>query len=797
MQTEQWGKIENYFHEALNLSPEERDPFLRKLEEQNPNLAATVKQLLNSHFESGLFLEHSVFDEMISFPDERIGSWKIIRQIGKGGMSTVYLAERADGSFSRSVAIKFLHGFAPGQELYSRMRAEQKILASLDHPHICRLLDAGVHSNGRPYFIMEYIDGLSIDKWCADQNLSIEQRLELFIQVCEAVSYAHQRLIVHRDIKPSNILVDKKGTVKLLDFGIAKFVQSSDQDRPVTKTGMEIMTPEYASPEQFKNQPITTSADVYALGQLLYLMLTGTLPYNFDGKSSFEVGKIVTESIPEKPSEKVLELHQAASKGSSFKGLSSPQVAKKLRGDLDNIILKALRNDRERRYQSAEQLKNDISNYIRDKPVSARRESFAYVSKKFFLRHKTSVIATGVAALMLIGLTLFSVWQADIAESQKEIAERRSDNIREMANSLIFDLHDSVVNLPGSTPIRENIVAEAVSYLDQLAATEGADTNLLLDLAVAYQKIGDVQGNPTNNNLGRPSDALESYQKGLGFVQTVLNSEPDHIRGRELLANIYEKTADIQGELGNLSEAHASMLNSMGIYKNLSEEFPDNQYRQFSYTISLIKLGDLTGNPNFSNLGEREEALTIYQAAERVLLPIFNDQPDNVEYLKYMGILYERIGTVYESEQYIEEAIWSFEESMKLRRRLLEKAPYSTEYLRESAISHEKMADVHKSRNQLEESLYHYTEAHALFTRLADTDPKNSLAQRSLAISYIHLGDLFYHPDQPSFNNKSESREKFNQSRQILTNLNKDDNSDTRVDFLLGLVDQRLATIEE
>ena len=795
MQTEQWEKIENYFHEALKLTHEQRDSFLRNLSGENPDLAATVKQLLDSHFESGLFLEHPVFDDIISFPDERVGSWKIIRQIGKGGMSTVYLAERADGSFSRRVAIKFLHGFAPGQELFNRMRAEQKILASLDHPHICRLLDAGVHSNGRPYFIMEYIDGQSIDKWCEDQNLSIEQRLELFIQVCEAVSYAHQRLIVHRDIKPSNILVDKKGTVKLLDFGIAKIVQSNDQDRPVTKTGVDIMTPEYASPEQFQNQPITTATDVYALGQLLYLMLTDTLPYDFEDKSSFEIGKIVTESIPEKPSGKVLGVHSATGQSSSFEGLSTRQVARKLRGDLDNIILKALRKDHERRYQSAEQLKNDILNYIQDKPVSARRESFAYVSKKFFTRHKTSVIATGFAALMLMGLTLFSVWQADVAESQKEIAEQRAENIRGMANSLIFDLHDSVVNLPGSTPIRESIVAEAVNYLDQLAKTENAENKDLLDLAVAYQKIGDVQGNPTNSNLGRPSDALESYQKGLGFVQTVLNSEPDHIRGRELLATIYEKTADVQGELGNLSEAHASMLNSMEIYKNLSEEFPGNRYRQFSYTISLIKLGDLTGNPNFSNLGEREEALRIYQSAEMVLLPIFNDQPDNVDYLKYMGILYERIGAVYESEQYIEEAIWSFEESMKLRQRLLERAPFNTEYLRESAISHEKMADVHKNQNQLKESLYHYTEAHALFTRLADSDPENSLAQRSLAISYIHLGDLFYHPDQPNFNDKSESRKKFDQSMKILTNLNKDNVSDTRVDFLIGLVERRLASL--
>jgi len=795
MQTEQWEKIETYFHEALKLNLAERETFLYKLAAENSGLAATVKQLLDSHFESEHFLESPIFDDIISYPNERIGSWKIDRQIGKGGMSTVYLAERADGSFSRRVAIKFLHGFAPGKELYSRMRAEQKILASLDHPHICRLLDAGIHSSGRPYFIMEFVDGQRIDEWCVNNQLPIRQRLELFVQVCEAVSYAHQRLIVHRDIKPSNILVDRTGSVKLLDFGIAKIVENKQQESPVTKAGADIMTPEFASPEQFQNQPITTAADVYALGLLLYLMLTDLLPFNFDGKSTFEIGKIVTDRNPVKPSEKVSELFHSSTKSNSYKNITPRQLSKQLRGDVDNIILKALRKDPLRRYQSAEQLKNDILNYIQNRPVSAQRDSFAYVSKKFIIRHKTPVIATCIAALLLIGLTLFSFRQANVAESQRQIAEQRTENIRGMANSLIFDLHDSVVNLPGSTPIRENIVAEAVSYLDQLASTGSADPPLLLDLAVAYQKIGDVQGNPTNSNLGRPTDALESYQKGLGFVQTVLDSEPDHVRGRELLANIYEKTADVQGELGNLSEAHASMLNSMGIYKNLSEEFPNNQYRQFSYTISLIKLGDLTGNPNFSNLGEREEALRIYQAAESVLLPIYNQQPNNVDYLKYMGILYERIGTVYESEQYIEEALWSFEESMELRQKLLERSPFNTEFLRESAVSHEKMADVFKNQNQLDRSLHHYMQAHSLFYRLAEADPENSLAQRSLAISYIHLGDLYYHPQQPSFNNKPEARDHFNQSKSILLDLNKNNSSNTRDDFLLGLVEQRLASL--
>jgi tetratricopeptide (TPR) repeat protein len=268
------------------------------------------------------------------------------------------------------------------------------------------------------------------------------------------------------------------------------------------------------------------------------------------------------------------------------------------------------------------------------------------------------------------------------------------------------------------------------------------------------------------------------------------------MNGGELLANFYEKTADLHGELGDLTKARESMLYSVDLYKDLADKFPENNFRQLTYSISLIKLGDLTGNPNFSNLGNRDEALRLYKSAENVLLPIYNLDSENVNHIKYMGIVYERMGTIYESEGFTEEAIWCFEESMRLRQKLLGKDPYNTEYQRESAISHEKMADVYKNQNQLEKSLNHYLEAHSLFTRLAEADPKNSLAKRSLAISYIHLGDLFYHPGQPSFNDKSQSRENLNHSKEILTNLNIDDAANTRVDFLLGLVEQRLLTLQ-
>ncbi len=794
MNTERWKEIEEHFHKVLELNSEERETYLAKLAESYPGLASSVEQLITSHFASEEFLKTSFFDDIISFPNERIGPWKVVKNIGKGGMSTVYLAERADGRLSRQVAIKFLHGLAPGREMYRRMKSEQEILASLNHKYICRLLDAGIQENGRPYFIMEYVDGVPIDKWCTTQKLSISQRLRLFIQVCEAVSYAHQRLIVHRDIKPSNILVDTQGVVKLLDFGIAKIIGDEQTATSNTIAGKNVMTPEFASPEQFHNQAVTTATDVYALGLLLYLLMTDSLPFNLQNKSPYEIGKTITETEPQKASEKVSGFSSASptSQTTSLGNLTDRQAVKHLRGDLDNIISKALRKDPQQRYQSAEHFKTDILNYIENKPVTARPESFVYQTKKFIQRHKASVTTALLTVFLLIGSALFSLWQAAEAESQRDIAKQRAEDVRRLASSLIFDLHDSVANLPGSTPVRELIFDEALNYLDQLAQTENADHRLLLDLATAYRKIGDVQGNPTNKNLGKPSEALRSYQKGLASVRAVLEEDSTHVRGREVLANIYEKTGDVQATLGDPDSALENKTKSLGIYKSLADQFPDDPDRQLAHSISLIKLGDLTGNPNFSNLNDRQEALRLYKSAESVLLPVYSSNPGNTAYIKYMGIVYERMGSVYESEDLLEAAIWCFEESMKLRQKLAENEPMNTEAIRNEAIAYEKMGDVYKHSEELEKSLTHYMEAFRLFAWLADTDPQNSQARQSLAISHIHLGDLYYHPEQPSFGDRVQSREYFNHSKDILLNLKQTDSSNTRVDFLLGLIEQRL-----
>ncbi|TVR15865.1 MAG: serine/threonine protein kinase, partial [Balneolaceae bacterium] len=652
LSSEQWQAAQEFFLEAVDLDAEKQENFLSKIKIEQPELFEEVHKLLKSHNKSGAFLSGTVLDNIIVQAGEQIGPWTIIKEIGQGGMSTVYLAERSDGEFNRKVAVKFLHGLSNDKKMIERLRAEQSILAGLDHKHICKLFDAGIKDAGRPYFIMEYIDGPPIDEYCRKNNLSLDERLALFMQVCEAVQYAHKRLIVHRDIKPSNILVDAEGNAKLLDFGIAKLVNDDPEiDITNTNTGLFLMTPEYASPEQIEQFPITTATDVYSLGLLLFKLLTNKLPYSVDSKTPLEIGQTIVQTDPTKPSLVVTEKPNGkADKLANEKATSLyiKQAQKKLKGDLDNIILKALRKEPERRYDSAGQLLQDIYNYQNHLPVMARPESRTYRAKKFILRNKTAVAAAAIISIILMGATWISINQANIATEQRFIAEQRFNDVRELANSLIFELHDEIVNLPGATAARSLIVERALQYLTALTAHENADTNLKKEVSEAYRIVGDVQGNPTNPNLGRYSDAIISYQHALDLINAVLEEEPDNTEARIILANILENKSDVQSATGELELAEANQRLSNDIYRELTEEAPNQIIRLREYAISLLKYGDLLGHPNFTNLGKPNEALEKYTMAKDLLTYLYESDNSNIQNLRYKGLIHERIGRMYQ-----------------------------------------------------------------------------------------------------------------------------------------------------
>src|SRR6266849_2154720 len=444
MDPQNWQKINELFFAARDLEPGAREVFLSEACSGNEELRKEVGSLVAAHLRADSFIGASAFaagarllatEDANSGVGRAVGPYKLVRQIGSGGMGAVYLAERDDDQYHKQVAIKLVRIGLDAQLMVRRFRSERQILALLEHPHVARLLDGGVTADGQPYIVMEYIEGARITDYCRTQELNISQRLLLFRQICSAVHYAHQHLVVHRDIKPSNILVSKDGAPKLLDFGIAKILDSSAAgSEGSTLTNLNPMTPEYASPEQIQGKVLTTATDIYSLGVLLYELLTGQKPYKTAEKTPQEVARLVCESEPQKPSTAITALLKAQSQAGRLEAIS---------GDLDHIVLKAMRKEPPQRYASAEELSADIGNYLAGLPVQAREGSFRYLAGKFVARHKAVVALSSALLLALIaGLAVVS-WEVHVAHVQRARAERHFNEVRKLANSFLFEFHDS------------------------------------------------------------------------------------------------------------------------------------------------------------------------------------------------------------------------------------------------------------------------------------------------------------------------------------------------------------------
>ncbi|HEU4525607.1 MAG TPA: protein kinase [Gemmatimonadales bacterium] len=522
MNSDRFRRCEELFHVTLGLPEAERGAFLRQRCADDPLLQADVERLLAAHVQAGDFISSPAIAAVGNGigPDESwlgrlVGPYRVVREIGRGGMGAVYLAERADGQYQQRVALKVIKRGMDTEQVLARFRAERQILASLDHPNIARLLDGGSTDQGVPFFVMEYIEGQPIDAWAAGRELSVEDRLRLFLQVCGAVAYAHQNLVVHRDIKPLNILVTVEGVPKLLDFGIAKVLHEGPDEATSTVTGMRLLTPEYASPEQIEGRHATTVSDVYALGVVLYELLTGRSPYRTRSRAPLDLVEAVRTTDPDRPS----------AVGNTEK------LRRRLRGDLDTILLTALRKEPTRRYPSVEQFAGDIRRHLDGLPVRARPDTFRYRAGKFVRRNRVPVAAALLLALALLGGTAATAYQAQQARAAQARAERRFADVRKLANSLLFDYHDAIRDLRGARPVRERMVRDALGYLDGLASESGEDPSLQRELAGAYQRIGDLQGGEPSS-LGDTEGATRSYGKALGILETLIRADSGNARLR-------------------------------------------------------------------------------------------------------------------------------------------------------------------------------------------------------------------------------------------------------------------------
>jgi tetratricopeptide (TPR) repeat protein/RIO-like serine/threonine protein kinase len=519
MTPERWRRIKSIATGALECPESERARFVETACAEDDALLREVRSLVRSAVKAADYLEAPAGLSAVALqPGARVGNWRILQRLGEGGMGTVYLAERVDAGFNQRAALKLVRGGFADSYLLHRFRGEQQILASLEHAHIARLIDGGTTDDRVPFVALEYVEGEPIDVYCQQHGLDLRQRLELFRHVCAAVHYAHQRLVVHRDIKPSNILVAADGTPKLLDFGIAKLIDPhAVRASAETQTLVRLGTPESASPEQLRGQPITVAVDVYALGVLLYRLLTGQSPYEGRTTNESDLVRAVCEEMPDPPGAVVRRRgrrgdgYRGAGGGSGDAGDAGRGVLDSIPADLDVIVMKALRKEPERRYGSAEQLADDVGRFLGGRPVRAAPDSMRYRAGKFLRRHVVAVVAAAIAALAVLGGAGVAVYQARVAAVQRARAEQGLAEVRRLANAFMFEFHDAVVDLPGALPARQLVVKRAAEQLDGLAREAVGDVMLQRELATANMRLGDILGGGGVSNLGDLKGAAARY----------------------------------------------------------------------------------------------------------------------------------------------------------------------------------------------------------------------------------------------------------------------------------------------
>ncbi len=498
-----WARLKRVFHEASDLKDDERTKYLSELRLNEKTLWEEVATLIDIETEAKELLEAPVSFEGFIGNETRVGenfgNYKIVREIGHGGMGRVFEAVRDDGEYEQRVAIKLTNRGIFSDEIIERFKTERQILAQLEHPNIVKLLDGGVTEDSVPFYVMEYVEGKPLTTYCRKNDLSIEERLKLFVQVCEAVSYAHRNLIVHRDLKPSNVLVTEDRQIKLLDFGIAKILSEGASAQTMTENAP--LTPGYSSPEQIKGGTISTASDTFSLGIMLYELLTDCSPEKIYGVTKLELPAAVCRDVPVAPSKK-------PETDSPFVSISAQE-----KKDLDNIVLKAMLLESEDRYDSVERFREDIRAYLEGRPVKAHPQSFNYRASKFVRRNMLSVAGAALALILILAGSGVAAWQYYVAQNERQIAENRFNQVRRIANSLIMEYHDEIAKLEGSLKLREKLVKDSVQYLDEISKEETDNPELLREIGVAYRKIGNVQGTPSRDNLGKLAESLESYEK--------------------------------------------------------------------------------------------------------------------------------------------------------------------------------------------------------------------------------------------------------------------------------------------
>ncbi len=538
---EEWAVLRALVEAALQIDPEHRVDFLRQ-KSPDERLYQEALQLLDCDADSNdLFAPHqwtqwaASLDLASAAPGTLVGNYRIEAELGHGGMGTVYRATRADGIYDQQVAIKILQGGNLTPYLIRRFGTERQILARLSHPGIARLLDGGILADGRQYLVLEFVDGIPIDHFCDHHHLDMEARLKLFLKAAEAVQSAHQQFVLHLDIKPANILVTPLAEPRLLDFGISRLASETTTDGALADATTQILTPSFASPEQASGRPMGVASDVFSLATLLYKLLTGRLPYAIEQATPIEAARILCQVAPALPS-----------------SVAPPAFASALRGDLDTILLQALRKEPERRYPTVAAFCEDIERHLRSEPVTAHADSLAYRSAKFLRRNRVSTIVTAIAAIAVVATTAVAIRSAVAARRQRATAVRRLSDVRGLAHSYIFDLVPELQSFSGTLKVRNEVVQRALGYLQAMSRETDADPETERELALGYFTIGRLQGAQYAKSLGDRSSALDSFSRGLAIQQKLAATDPSNPKDAGLTARILIEMANLHIVSGDI-----------------------------------------------------------------------------------------------------------------------------------------------------------------------------------------------------------------------------------------------------
>ncbi|WP_306601857.1 serine/threonine-protein kinase [Geothrix sp. 21YS21S-2] len=735
-------RAESLFHEVLEAPGPQRDRALESGCAGDAALRAEVMSLLEAHYaEEALASRWSGGGlRAAAAPDlRRVGPYRLGRVLGRGGMGAVYLADRVDGQFDQQVAVKLIDLPLATELFRERFRQERQILAGLVHPYIARLLDGGVSEEGEPYLVMEYVDGISLERFCRENRLTVRDRLLLFQKVCSAVHFAHQNLIVHRDLKSDNILVLPDGTPKLLDFGTAKLLAPQPLPGDFTRLGLQAFTPSYASPEQVLGEAITTASDTYSLGVLLFLLLAERPPYELKEGTTAELLRVVCTEQPPKPS-------------AVWRSAEPPDA------DLDAIVLKAMRKEPQERYHSVDGFARDIQAFLDGRPVLARRGSHAYRAAKFIRRNWLVLGAAALLCLSLVAGLAGVLWQVRVARLERKRAEARSEDMRQLSNSLLSEIDEAVKQLPGSTPVRRLLVERVLEHLDHMARDVAGDRRTRLDLVNAYTRLGNLQGNPYDQNIGDREGALVSLGKALVLARALCAGAPGDPDLLGVLALAEQSRSEVLFGIGRTSESVVSMRAAVDAFVARAAG-PGATATQIADAGSAWGgLGDQLGQTGVPSLGDPEGAIQAYRMGLACAQRALAVDPGHLRSRRALAISHFKIANVLAEGDPVK-AVEAYHLSLAAWEAIPAADRAGAAFRRGIAHTCRKLGLALKEIHEYKAALAAFREARATYEYFAGADPRDTRAQYDLTVELSNEAetlwtmadrDLNPHPEDPA-----------------------------------------------